>query len=188
MSCAKILNKMLTNQRLRRTKNKKAQMKIQQMAFMLIAVTLFFVLAGIFFVTIIFSNLRESASLLEEQNALLLVSKLANSPEFSCGEAFGSTRINCIDSDKVMALKNNIGEYSGFWGIDGIKIKKIYPEDERVCISENYPDCGEINLFSGSGTGVSNFVALCRKENIGGQIYDKCELARVIVYYGENQE
>ena len=60
----------------------KGQMKIQQMAFMLIAVTLFFSLVGMFFLVIFVSNLRESASILEEKNALLLVIKLANSPGF----------------------------------------------------------------------------------------------------------
>ncbi len=167
------------------TKNKKAQMKMQQMIFMLIAVTLFFVLVGMFFILIVFSGAKESAALLEERNALLLVSKLANSPEFSCGEAFGSVKINCIDSDKVISLKSNINRYSGFWGVDGIKIKKIYPEEGEVCTSENYPNCGEINLLTNGGTGVSNFVALCRKENIEEQIHDKCELAKIIVYYGD---
>ena len=166
------------------TKNKKAQMKMQQMIFMLIALTLFFVLVGLFLIMVVFSGAKESAALLEERDALLLVSKLANSPEFSCGGAFGGVKINCIDSDKIMALKSNINRYSNFWGVDGIKIKKIYPEEEDVCTFENYPVCGEITLFTGRGTGVSNFVALCRKENIEGQIHDKCELARIIVYYG----
>ncbi len=162
----------------------KAQMKIQQMAFMLIAVTLFFVLVGMFFVMVVFSNIKESASLLEEKNALLLVTKLTNSPEFSCENAFGGTKINCVDSDKVMALKNNIDKYSGFWGVSGIEIRKIYPEGSGIgCTSENYPSCNEIKIIQTSGTGVSNFIALCRKENINNLIQDKCELARIIVYY-----
>jgi hypothetical protein len=82
-----------------------------------------------------------------------------------------------------MALKSNINRYTNFWGVDGIKIKKIYPKEDKVCTFENYPDCGEIILITGRGTGVSNFVALCRKKNIEGQIHDKCELARIIVYY-----
>ena len=178
---------------------KKAQFKIQQMAFMLIAVTLFFVLVGMFFVMVVFSNIRESASLLEEENALLLVTRLANSPEFSCENAFGETKINCVDSDKIMALKNNINKYSGFWGVSGIEIRKIYPEGSGVeCTSENSPDCDKIKIIPGSGTGISNFVALCRKEKTVKEIYDeegnltetysyiqdKCELARIIVYYG----
>ena len=97
-------------------KNKKAQMKIQQTAFLLIAITLFFVLVGILVLGFKVSDLRKSATLLEEKNAVLLVSKLANSPEFSCGNAFGSSRINCIDSDKVMMLKENIDRYVNFLG------------------------------------------------------------------------
>lgn len=173
----------------RKMRNKKAQMKIQQMAFMLIAVTLFFVFAGLFFAMIVFSDIRETAEELEQRDALLLVSKLANSPEFACGNAFGSFRTNCIDADKAMALKNNIEKYEdlrgNFWGIDGIEIRKIYPADyeEIECNSGNYPECGKIIISQKQGIGVSNFVALCRKENIEGFIEDNCEMAQVIVYY-----
>ena len=63
-------------------KTKRSQMKIQQTAFMLIAMTLLFVLAGVFFLGFKLSGLKKQALSLEENNALLLVSKLANSPEF----------------------------------------------------------------------------------------------------------
>ena len=92
----------------------KAQLKIQQMAFMLIAFTLFFALVGMFFLTIQFQKIKESAGILEETNALLLVTKLANSPEFSCGKSFGTGKVNCVDSDKVMALRNNAQKYKDF--------------------------------------------------------------------------
>ena len=162
-------------------------MKIQQMAFMLIAVTLFFVLVGLFFLRISFSELRTSAELIEEKNALLLVSKLANSPEFSCENAFGGIKMNCVDSDKAMALKNNINRYSGFWGLSGIELRKIYPSGELVeCGSSNYPDCNYIRILSASnsGVGISNFVALCRIEEVENSIQERCELAKIIVYYG----
>ncbi|MFH1787682.1 MAG: hypothetical protein ABH811_02745 [archaeon] len=164
-------------------------MKIQQMTFMLIAVTLFFVLVGMFFLMITLSGLKESSQELCEKNAKLLVTKLANSPEFSCGEVFGSSRSNCIDADKVMALRNNIKDYSDFWGVSNIEIRKIYPKDfNRVCDQGNYPDCNLINVFSKQG-GVSsdNFVSLCRKESFDGEIYDRCELAKIIIgsEYGE---
>jgi len=166
-------------------------MKIQQMAFMLIAVTLFFALVGMFFLTVVFSEIKQSAELLEERDALLLVSKLSNSPEFSCGDAFGTSKTNCIDGDKVMALKKNEARYLGFWGVNKIEIKKSYPSGSRVeCNSNNYPDCDSFKIESSStetdsGVGVSNFVALCRKENFEGKIENKCEMARVVVYYGE---
>ena len=131
----------------------KAQMKIQQMAFMLIAVVLFFSLVGMFVIVIKFSGLKESAAVLEERNALLLATKLANSPEFSCGEAFGSARVSCVDADKVMMLKENIEKYSDsdFWGVSNIEIRKIYPkmDEEIICNIGNYPDCNLIKLISG---------------------------------------
>lgn len=164
-------------------------MKIQQMAFMLIAVTLFFALVGLFVVTILFSNVKESAAALEEKNALLLVSRIANSPEFSCGESFGTSRGNCIDFDKVMALKEDIKKYSqvDFWGVSGIEIARIYPSDENsevLCTVENYPECGRVKIIeAGGGTGVSNFVALCKKEYNEGVVDNKCDLAKIIVTY-----
>ena len=165
---------------------RKAQLKIQQMAFMLMAVTLFFVLVGMFVLVFRFSNLQESAEILEEKNARFLVTKLANSPEFSCGDAFGRSSVNCVDSDKVMALKENIQRYSGFWGVSGIEIRKIYPklESEVICNIDNYPDCNRIKVISGEGIGVSNFVSLCRKENFENRVQNKCELAKIIVSSG----
>ena len=166
----------------------KGQMKIQQMAFMLMAVTLLFVLVGLFVLTFSFSGLKESAAALEEKNALLLVTKLANSPEFSCGNSFGPGRINCIDGDKMMILRDNSGTYSGFWGndISNIEVRKIVSDSEVLCNKGNYPNCNVIRLYSGelTGTAVSNFVSLCRKEvDSETGVYDECEIARVFVNY-----
>jgi len=154
---------------------KKAQMKIQQMAFMLIAVTLFFVLVGLFFVVFKFSGLKETATALEEKNAMLLVAKLANSPEFSCGRAYWNEKASCVDADKVMML--DAGKYSNFWGISNLKIRKVDGMDEILCSTGNYPNCNliEFNLGGAGGFSVSNFVSLCRKEVLEGDVYDKCE-------------
>lgn len=167
--------------------NKKGQLKIQQMAFMLMAITLFFVLVGMFVLVFRFSGLKESASLLEEKNALLLVTKLANSPEFSCGSAFGSNRINCIDLDKVMMLKD-IKDYEEFWGVGKIEIRKIYPingsNENEECTVANYQECGVIEVLSKDVNlqpASSNYVSLCKKDSYDGEIYNKCELALLIV-------
>jgi len=168
-------------------KTNKAQLKIQQMAFMLIAVTLFLMLAGMFILVIKMSQLRQSATSLEEENAMLLVSKIANSPEFSCGLAFDRTKISCIDADKVMMLKQNIGKYTNFWGTDtNIEIRKIYPKQDKeiLCTIDNYPECNTINLMSKPiDSEYSNFVSLCRKESYEGKDYNKCELARIMITY-----
>ena len=166
---------------------KNAQIKIQQMSFMLITVTLFFVLALMFILTIKFSGLKESATELQEKNAMLLVSKLANSPEFSCEASFGKNKINCIDEDKVMMLKENIKKYENFWGVSNIEIRRTFPKmsSERICNLENYPDCNIIKVYNKNLTGfdASSFVSLCRKENSGSGVYDKCEIAKMMVSY-----
>jgi hypothetical protein len=172
--------------------NRKAQMKIQQMAVMLMAVTLFFILVGMFVLVWSFGGLKESAAELEEKNTMLLVTKLANTPEFSCGNAFGTGKINCVDADKVMALKDSIGKYTGFWGkdISNIEIRTIYPvEDEKECTSGNYPDCNLIKLYDREVTGnyIWNFISLCRKAEYETGIDDKCELAKVFVGYTQQE-
>ena len=167
--------------------NKKAQLKIQQMAFMLMAVTLFFVLAGMFVLVFKFAGLKESATELERKNAMMLVTKLANSPEFSCGFSFDETKPACIDADKVMMLKeSHISKYDNFWGVSNIEIRKIYPKanTEIMCNVKNYPNCNIIRIREKEITGTGqakNFVSLCRKESFEGEIYNKCELAIIII-------
>ena len=164
-------------------KNKSAQMRIQQMAFMLMAVTLFFVLVGIFVLVMRFSGLKDTAKQLEQENAMLLVSKLANSPEFSCGSAFGALS-NCIDADKVMVLSSR-EEYERFFGVAKIEIRKIYPNNgNTLCDEENYEGCGVIRILNRNVKTLpssSSFVSLCRKEIQDELIYDKCEIAKLVV-------
>jgi len=170
---------------------KKAQMKIQQMAFMLMAITIFFVLVGMFVLMFSLSGLRQSAAELEQRNALLLVTKLANSPEFACGTSFGNNKVNCIDADKAMVLKNSISKYLGFWGsgIGNIVIRKASSVDNEDCKTSNYPNCDIINLFSKNITGfpAENFITLCIKEQAERGVYDQCEIAKLIIYYNDQQ-
>lgn len=164
----------------------KAQMKIQQMALMLLAITLFFAFVLVFVIAFKFSGLKQESKALEEKNAMLLVAKIANSPEFSCGESFGNARTNCIDADKVMMLKQNIAQYKNFWGVAAIEIRIVYPEAKSAeCTLSNFPDCSIIKVFSKNknmGTSSSNFVSLCRKEVSEGIGFDKCDIARLIIY------
>lgn len=172
-------------------KDKLGQMKIQQMTFMLIAVTLFFVLVGMFLLVISFSGIKKSANELCEKNAMLLSTKLANSPEFSCGNSFGTGKTNCIDSDKLMVLRDNIEKYEDFWDVTNIEIRKIFPEEtEEMCNRGNYPNCNLIQVRSENDEGIyiSNFVSLCRKGTYEGRAYDKCELGKIMIKYNYGEE
>ena len=174
-----------TSRKLQGLKNKRGQMKIQQTAFMLLAVTLFFVLVGLFVFVLRFSNLRGASKMIEDENAMLLVTKLANSPEFACRDSFGNSMINCVDGDKIMMLKKHIADYSGFWGVAEIEIRKVYPSSGNTpCTLGNYPDCEIIEIYSKPVNKLpasSNFVSLCWKQNSDKGVYAKCELARLMV-------
>jgi len=165
----------------------RAQLKIQQMAFMLLAVTLFFVFAGLFILVVKMAGINEDVTELREKNAMLLAVKVANSPEFSCGGAFDTSMLSCVDFDKVFALKEKSHLYEGFWGdgVTNIEIIKIYPVGDLECDDSSYPDCNRLKIYSGESEGFdySNFVSLCRKEKDGGEIYDKCEIAKIVVRY-----
>lgn len=167
-------------------KEKKAQLKIQQMAFMLMALTLFFVLIGLFFIVTKLSGLKESVTNLEKENAQKLIMKLASSPEFSCENAFRFGEIDCVDFDKVMVLRESISNYNKFWGVADIEITKIYPEKTGECTYMTYPHCKTLKIYSENvdkKPAVSNFVALCRKEVINEEVMEICEVGKINIMY-----
>ena len=164
---------------------RKGQIKIQQMAFVMLAVTLLFVLVGMFLLVGFLSGLRERATEDRENEARLLASKIANSPEFSCSA--DSEISDCIDFDKLMALKNHVDEYGDFWDVEKLRVTRVYPVPSVPpveCNAGNYPDCDFVELISGESVGVSGFAALCRKEIFNGRGHDRCEIAQIIVGYG----
>ena len=165
-------------------KNIKAQFKIQQMAFMLLAVVLFFILVGLFWVVLQSRNLQQQASSLEEEQAIWLAEFLSGSSEFSCSRDLGSY---CVDTDKIIILKNQ-EEYDDFWPVSYVKVRKIDGLPEKSCNIANYPDCNIFNVYSGdeveTGGEVGSFVALCRYEKYGDYPIKVCELGKISIGTG----
>lgn len=155
--------------------SKRGQMKIQQMAFVLVALMIFFVIVTLFYFSVKVRSLEQSATTLRADEARELSKKIASSPELSwSGECD-----NCIDMDKAMMLQDR-KSYEGFWGVDYLAIEKIYPSNGADCTLANYPDCGKITIVKGEiGTPANAFVSLCRWE--GSEKYEKCEIGRVYV-------
>jgi len=167
---------------------KKGQLKIQQMVFMLLAITLFFFLVGMIVLTMSLSGLRERAEAMRQEDAILLASKIADSPEFSCGNSYGTAMSLCIDFEKVIHFQpeGNIAfKYSDFWDVSGMEIRKIYPKNDVVkeCNLDNYPNCEIISIVKGDGTGTSysSFVSLCRRDLVKDERIIVCELAKIII-------
>ncbi len=153
--------------------SKKAQLKIQQMAFVLVALVIFFALAALFYFSISFSDLQSQAQILREKEAKEIVRNMVATPEFS-----SSICSACIDLDKVLMLKEK-DSYKNFWNLDFLKLEKLYPQPESKdeCTKVNYPNCKTITLIETKdfGSPHSAFVALCRYEQSNGG-YTKCEL------------
>ena len=162
---------------------KKGQFKIQQMTFMIAAVFLFFVIAGLFVVNIQFRNLRRQAQTLAENQAVLIAQNLAESPEFRCNIGLGSY---CIDSDKLLFLMNRPA-YKDFWPVAYIKVMKIYPSEtsQIKCTIQNYPNCNYYEVFNSGETdttSTASYIALCRQEK-SDKVENVCELGKIIIGY-----
>ena len=159
--------------------NNKGQLKIQEMAFFLVAIILFFILVGLFVFSIVFQNLGRGATSIAEERTLSSITNLADSPEFSCGEP------NCVDADKIMGLMKN-KDYANFWPFSSLKVITNFekPEEELIkCDSYNYPDCELFVIYDKNVKNereISNYVALCRVELENDYNYKKCEIAKLV--------
>lgn len=164
-------------------KFKKAQLKIQEMAFMLLAVFLFFTLVGLFVLSIVYSNLKDSATEIAEERTLSSLISLADSPELSCV----ASKTNCIDGDKLISLVGK-KSYENFWPYSSLKVIKLtgFEKNENQlveCNLANYPNCDLFVVYDkkvSNERAISSFVALCRKEFENGYTYDKCEIAKIV--------
>jgi disulfide oxidoreductase YuzD len=109
-------------------------MKIQQMAFMLVTLMIFFSMVALIYFTISLSNLKKDVSRLQDEEAMELARKMSGTPEL----AFTATSdcSSCIDYDKAkqMAENSNLKEkYKDLWNINYLAI-------ECIITDENYPD------------------------------------------------
>ena len=157
----------------------KAQMQIQQLAFVLVALVIFVGIVALFFISTSISRLSSEARGLESEAAEELARHLSSLPEFS----WGAPRCaHCIDLDKVFVLREQLrGDYKGLLPMRYVAIERLYPpHTKRVCTSLNYPDCSTIELVgnnSVNGTSRGAFVSICHYEG-GGTI---CELGKVYI-------
>ena len=142
------------------TDDKKGQLKIQEMAFVLLALVLLGFMAFIFYARFQSESIQSSAEQLREKDALSLRDRIASLPEIKCSEKL------CIDKDKAKMLKD-YDESSLFQGISEAKIVQIYPSDEEIVLYSKQP---------GNST-YHTFVNLCEQKNVAGIFSYDCGLA-----------
>jgi len=164
----------------------RAQMKIQQMAFMLMAVFLFFILVGLFFLNLQFRGIKKSAAQLQKEDAITSLETLADMPELN----YNSQEEMTLDEDKLKILSGNLGkEYEDFWPVASIKVYKIYPAFDEV-IKCPSPNCNYFEVYDNGQENTqeySAYVSICKKVKEIGYVYDKCEAGKLVVGVIQNE-
>ena len=148
------------------------------MAFVLVAMFVFFGLAALFFITVNLSGTRQAVQDLERDSARELAYQLANTPEFKWTD---NSCNNCVDALKVLLVKQERAIYLPLWNLDYLSIELIYPNKEGECTLANFPNCKTITLANNSayyGVPANAYISLCRNEKIEtGGSFEKCEIA-----------
>jgi len=159
--------------------NKKAEMKIQQMTFMIIFVFIFFAFAGLFFVKIQTGNLTSTHDSLAKEATISSLETIMNMPELNCE----SGKSLCIDEDKLYVLASISDAYSELWPVASIEVRKVYPKisQEITCPAAN---CTTYKIYRSSQESIQVYgtlVSLCKKVRRDGLVQDDCTIARLSV-------
>jgi type II secretory pathway pseudopilin PulG len=129
-------------------KNKKAQIKMQEMAFVLLALAVLAVIALVFFIRFQSANIAKIGESAKQETAMSLLDRIASMQELKCSE--GEI---CLDEDKVNIAKDkNLGNL--FQGLAKVEIREIYPASNDIVIYQS----GAVNQS------YSTFVNLCEQK------------------------
>jgi len=152
--------------------NKKAQIKIQEMAFVLLALVFLFILAFLFFTRLNLSNIEKRTAELREERALSVLGKISAMPELRCSASLGkATETLCLDKSKIEIFSEKFtDEYENIWrGLSSVKILEVFPNEEEYIIY--YKNEGNLSY--------SNFVSLCQE---GGERNEyRCSIGMILV-------
>jgi hypothetical protein len=145
--------------------NARAQLKIQETAFMLLALAFLFTLLFIFYSNWQVRQIYSEKNKLLEEQAISLLEKFMAMPEFSCLQG------SCLDEDKLVLLRN-MTAYNDLWkGISRIQVIEIYPSRQVMTVYQK----GKPEVT------YSSFVPLCKTRQVEGYIWQECSLAKLLV-------
>ena len=147
----------------------KAQVKVQEMAFVLLALALLAMIAFIFFIRFQSGNIEKAGEEVKRKAAISLLEKIATMQEISCQKSD-----LCIDEDKLIWIDyKKIKLDSMFQGIKNAKVVRLYPKGKDLIIYD-----------SGAGNqSYSTFVNLCWQEKVGMAIEWRCGIAMLVLEY-----
>ena len=158
----------------------RGQMEIQQMAFMILAVFLFFILVGLFFLGIQFRDIKKNVGQLQTEQAISSLKVIADMPELN----YDSCESMSLDEDKLRIMSGNLGTYySEFWHVASVKVYKIYPKFNEL-VKCPALDCNYFEVYDNEQENVktySTYVSICKKIKETGYVYDKCKVGKLVV-------
>lgn len=149
---------------------KKSQFKIQETAFVLLAVIILFGLIFLFFARFELGKITSTSRELREDRAILRVRAVASMPELRCSESYSKiSEVLCLDRDKVKAFNDSStlrGAYKKVWDgayVTEIIVQELVPENKVYWVYKS----------TGGNESYYSFIPLCSR--------DKCSVARLIV-------
>jgi hypothetical protein len=152
----------------------KAQLKIQEMAFVLVGVIVLIALVMLFFVAFQSKEMNKNAVYYREARALTLVEVVASLPELRCSSSLGSTSESvCLDYDKVSVFNSSRElqeSYGVLWEnsfVSRIEIEEVYPKGKVYTIYSKQTNENTKNY--------ATYAALCLDTNSGSL----CKIAKV---------
>jgi len=159
---------------------KRGQMKMMQMAFMIVAVFFFFILVGLFFLSIQFKDVKGSAAQLQRDQAISSLRVIADMPELSYDSGESAT----LDEDKLKVMSGNFSRYyDEFWPVASVGVYKLGTgyNETKPCPGVG---CNYYKLYDNEQDNVrtySTYVSICKKVKELGFVYDGCEVGKLEV-------
>lgn len=157
------------------------------MAFMIVAVFIFFLLAGLFFLRIQVADTAKIAGDLKREEAISSIKVIADMPEL----AYDSSDTMTLDSDKLSIMITNFSEsYEDFWPVASIEVYKVYPKFEEV-IECPAPRCNYYKIYDNgqkSTEKMASFISICKGQRISGTFYETCEIGKILVGIEKNEK
>jgi len=147
---------------------KKGQLKIQETAFMLLALAIFGAIVLLFYTNMQLRGIYSERERLAEEEAISSLEKFVGMPEFAVETQLG----HGIDKEKLLALRN-ISDYSKLF--ESISKIEVYEITENKSF-EVYNSKKQKNIA------YSMFVPLCSTKYVENYAEQDCKVAQLIVW------
>lgn len=148
--------------------NSKGQMKVQEMAFVLLALVLLAMIGFVFFIRFSQQKLVESAEDVKAKTAISLLEKLTSMSELEC---YGKTL--CIDLDKAAAFSSSQKNENLFQNIDNVRIVRVYPSGSDIVLYNK----------ALANSSYQTFINVCQYKQMGLDFTYNCNIAMLVAGY-----